>query len=107
MALTGHTPVHGLSAHCMHSRGSKNDDVAVLPSEPGAVHAAGKPLMPASGSSTYIVPSVIVVCRSTQVRVNSDDSGTWFSSLQATTHRPHPMHLAVSTTKVQAFAAGL
>src|SRR5512140_3965322 len=106
VALTGQTAVHGESSHCMHRRGWKNDEAAVLPSDPGAVQVAGKPLMPASGASTNRVPSVMVVWRSTQVRVNSEDSGTLFSSLQATTHSPQPMHLAVSTTKVQAFDFG-
>ena len=41
-----------------------------------------------------------------RVRVNSGDSGTWFSSLHATTHSPQPMHFDVSTTNVHALDAG-
>src|SRR6187431_2557036 len=94
VAPTGHTPVHGDSAHCMHRRGSKKLDSTGLPAAPGAVESGGKPSMPPSGESTYTAPSVVVTWRSTQVRVYSGSSGTLFSSLHATTHRPHPMHEA-------------
>ena len=90
----------------MHRRGSKNEDATVLPAATGAVDSAGKPSMPASGESTYSAPSVVTVWRSTQVRVYSGSSGTWFSSLHASTHRPQPMHAAVSMTKVHCLLAG-
>ncbi len=90
----------------MHRRGWKWEASTALPAAPGAVDSGGNPLMPASGESTYSVPSVVTVWRSTHVRVYCASSGTSFSSLHATTHSPQPMHAAVSTTKVHCLLAG-
>ncbi len=98
VAPTGHTEVHGEFEHCMHSRGMKYAVSTCLPAAVGSVESNGKPLMPPSGESTWSSPSVVTTWRSIQVRVYWGSSGTWFSSLQATTHRPQPMHAAVSTT---------
>ncbi len=62
--------------------------------------------MPPSGDATRTVPSWSMTCSSTQVRFISGFSGTWFSSLQASTQRPQPMHVVVSIANAQLWAEG-
>ncbi len=80
--------------------------MTVAPGGTGSRPPPENPLRPPSGDSMWTVPSSVRACSSTQVRLSSASSGMWFSSLQASTHRPQPMHVVVSITNAHSCAEG-
>src|SRR5215208_8189356 len=90
-APTGQTCAQGVSLQWLQSFGTKNDFVGA-----NAVWIGSNPFRPPFGESTWEA-SGDTTYRSIHVR--KKPSGTPFSSLQARTHEPQPMHFVVSTRK--------
>src|SRR5947207_933969 len=99
VAPTGQTWTQGECSHRLQSLGTKKECSIWS----FAIGASGNPCIPPFGQSTIASPRVSpepgfglgMIYRSIHVR-KKGPSGTPFSFLQASAHRPHPMHLLIS-----------
>jgi hypothetical protein len=99
-------PVHGEFSHCMHRRATKRTSVTVASATMTGAVSGVKPSDPTLGR---VDVDDAIGRRRVALDPRPEYSGssvTSFSSWHATTHRPHPMQVLVSTTKPQRWAVG-